>query len=108
MDSAIRLIAFGLSAVSIGFVSVAYFIGRAIANIPDERLQGGQGFALHSPIMLYGAASLPFCYLGLIFLFLSIRGGWKNLLRFPNLITGLFLLPGVLITAIVIQVILTG
>lgn len=103
-----RLLAFGLSAASIGFASIAYFYGKEIATLPVDRFEGGQGFSLNAPLMMYGAASLPFCYLSILFLFASIWGKWKEIVRFPNLITVLFLLPGVLITVSIIQMLAFG
>jgi len=103
-----RLIAFGLSAVSIGFFAVAYFYGREIATLPADRHQGGQGMALNAPLMMYGAASLPFCYLGLLFLIASFWGKWKEIIRFPNPITLAFLLPGLLISASIVQMLISG
>ena len=103
-----RLIAFGLSAVAFGFFVVAYFYGREIATVPADRHQGGQGFALNAPLMMYGAASLLFCYLGLLFLIVSIWGKCKEIIRFPNPITIVFLLPGLLISASILQMLLQG
>jgi len=103
-----RLLAFALSAVSIGFCIVAYFYGKEIATLPADRHQGGQGFALNAPLMMYGAASLPFCYIGLLFLIAAIWRKWKEILRFPNPITFVFLLPGLLITASIIQMVISG
>jgi len=103
-----RLIAFGLSAVSLGFFAIAYFYGKEIATLPADRHQGGQGFALNAPLMIYGAASLPFCYLGLLFFVASIWGRWKEIIRFPNPITFAFLLPGLLISASIILMLAPG
>ena len=36
-----RLVAFGFSAASVGFFTVAYFYGREISTLPSDRFQGG-------------------------------------------------------------------
>jgi hypothetical protein len=103
-----RLVAFGFSAASIGFFTVAYFYGKEISTLPSDRFQGGQGFALNAPLMMHGASSLLLCFFGAIFLIDSIWRKWKEILRFPNPITLLFLLPGLLISARIVQVLIMG
>ncbi|WPJ95403.1 hypothetical protein SH580_18445 [Coraliomargarita algicola] len=103
-----RLLAFGLSAASIGFASIAYFYGKEIATLPADRFEGGHGFSLNAPLMMYGAASLPFCYIGLLFLIAAVWGKWKEIIRFPNLITLVFLLPGILISASIVLMLIKG
>lgn len=104
----VRILAFGLSAASIGFASIAYFYGIEIATLPVDRFEGGQGFSLNAPLMMYGAASLPFCYISFLALIASIWGKWSEIMRFPNLITVTFLLPGMLITASIFQMVTFG
>jgi len=89
-----RFIAFGCSAISFGLISYAFIYGRFFA----ERGEGGGGFAMNSPIMLYVLGSLPFCYLGAMFLIASLWKNWGNIKRFPTPLTLLFLTPGLLIT----------
>jgi hypothetical protein len=103
-----RLVAFGLTAGSFGFLTVAYFYGKEIATLPAYHHQGGQGFALNAPLMMYGAAGLPLCFFGSLFLIGLIWRKWREVFRFPNPLTLLFLLPGLLVSARIVQVLTMG
>lgn len=98
-----RLLAFGLSAASFGFLCVAFFYGREIIDMPQKHFQGGQGMALNAPIILCGMCGLPLCYSGTIFLLSSTGRKWKEVKRFPNPLTLVFLTPGALVSALLLK-----
>lgn len=84
-----------MAATSFGFAVVAMAYGIEIGKLPADRFQGGHGFALNGPFMMYGAGCLFFALLGTLHFVTVVGFRWRRLLLFPNFLTAFMLLPGV-------------
>lgn len=75
------------------FIALVFAYALEIRKLPADRFEGGPGFALSGPVMLYGAVGI-FCGLVAAFLLLIalLQYGRKSA-RAPNFILGILLVP---------------